>query len=186
MHPFDWTTTASKTLIQNEWLTLHEDTCEMPDGTEIAPYYTMHYPDWVNIVALTPEDEVITIRQYRHGVKQTILEIPCGRIDPEDESSLVAAHRELLEETGYQCDDLRQTGSMYANASSHTNLGHTFVGTNAQKVASQNLDESEQIEVILTPLSDVIAMLDSDTLLPTSLHATLFYALRALGRLAIR
>ena len=185
MHPFDWTTKSTKCLVQDEWLTLNADTCQMPDGTEITPYYTMDYADWVNIIALTPDDEIIMIRQYRHGVKQTILEIPCGRVDQEDDSPLTAAHRELLEETGYRCEDLRQTGTMYANVSSHTNLAHTFIGTNAQKVADQSLDESEQIEVIPMSIAEVIALLDSDTVFPTSQHATLFYALRALGRIQL-
>lgn len=185
MHRFDWSINSSERLIHDPWLTLNADSCRMPDGTEVAPYYVLDYMDWVNIVALTPEDELVMIRQYRHGVKQTILEIPCGRVDAADASPLIAAQRELLEETGYSCDDLHQTGTMFANASSHTNHGHTFVGTNAQKIADQVLDESEQIEVQLVPLSDAIAMLDSTTVFPTSQHATIFYALRALGRLRI-
>jgi ADP-ribose pyrophosphatase len=74
---------------------------------------------------------------------------------------------------------------MYANAYSHNNLAHTFVGTNAMKIAKQSLDDSEEIEVTLIPLNEVIAMLDSPETFPTSQHATLFYALRALGRIQI-
>jgi ADP-ribose pyrophosphatase len=63
----------------------------------------MSYPEWVNIIALTSDDQVIMIRQYRHAIKKTILEIPSGLIDKGDSSPLEAAAHELLEETGYQC-----------------------------------------------------------------------------------
>ena len=66
MHPFDWTVESSKYLVQDPWLSLRADTCRMPDGTIVEPYYVMEYPHWVNIVALTPERQVVMVRQYRH------------------------------------------------------------------------------------------------------------------------
>lgn len=184
-HSYDWRVEASEQVVRDKWLDLRSDHCVMPDGTVVAPYYVLDYLDWANVVALTPEDELVMIRQYRHGIGRSILEIPCGRLDSKDDIPLKAARRELLEETGYACDDLRQTGTMWANASSHTNCGHTFVGTSARRVAEQQLDASEQIEVVLMPLAEVFAALDSGEVFPTSMHATLFFALRALGRISL-
>lgn len=181
--PLDWRLEESEELIRDDWLNLRADRCRMPDGTEVTPYYVLEYPDWVNVVALTEDDELVMIRQYRHGVGRTLLEIPCGSMDSGDASPLDAARRELLEETGFECTDLRPTASMFSNASSHTNQAHMFVGTNAKRVSGQRLDASEQILVELVPLADVYARLDSNELFPTSMQMAIYAGLRALGRI---
>ncbi len=84
MHPFDWQLLKSEYLIQDQWLSLRADTCQLPNGRTIAPYYVLEYPPWVNIVALTREHQVVLVRQYRHGVQQTVLELPSGTVDPTD------------------------------------------------------------------------------------------------------
>jgi 8-oxo-dGTP pyrophosphatase MutT (NUDIX family) len=75
------------------------DTCELPDGQTIHAH-VLEYDDEVMVFALTKHQEVVLIKQYRHGVQKAIVELPGGSVD-EGESPLEAAKRELMEETGY-------------------------------------------------------------------------------------
>ena len=82
------------------WLTLRQERLRLPTGREIAEYWISEYPPWVNVVAVTPTDEVVLIRQYRPGLRQVHFEIPAGVVDGADPDLLAAARRELAEETG--------------------------------------------------------------------------------------
>lgn len=97
MNNFDWTILKSTYILKNNWISLRGDTCKLPNGKIIEPYYVLEYPTWVNVVALTKEKEVILIRQYRHGLQKTIWEIPGGNMDSVDKSPLEAIKRELKE-----------------------------------------------------------------------------------------
>jgi ADP-ribose diphosphatase len=90
MHPFDWKLLPSEYVLHGRWLSLRADTCQLPNGCTIAPYYVLEYPTWVNIVALTKDHEVVLVRQYRHGVQQTVLELPSGTVEAIDLSPLAA------------------------------------------------------------------------------------------------
>ena len=96
MHPFDWKLLKSDYVLQSRWLSLRADTCQLPTGHIITPYYILEYPTWINIVALTKDLHVILVRQYRHGVQQTVVELPSGSVEQTDASPLVAAQRELV------------------------------------------------------------------------------------------
>jgi 8-oxo-dGTP pyrophosphatase MutT (NUDIX family) len=185
MHPFDWTVEKTRHIIQDEWVSLRSDDCVMPDGTSVAPFYVLEYMDWVSIFALTDKDEVVMVRQYRHGVSETILELPCGRVDDTDSSPLETAHRELAEETGFTVETMIPSGLMYANASSHNNKNYSFAATGAGPNNKQVLDDYEQIEVVLVPVSELLAMMRGDPIFPTSQHSCVYNGLMALGRLSV-
>ena len=99
-HPFDWKIIKSRYIVKDKWLTLRADTCELPSSNIIDPYYVFEYPKWLNIVALTTDEDLVLVKLYRHGLGKTVLEIPCGGVETSDASVLFAARRELLEETG--------------------------------------------------------------------------------------
>jgi hypothetical protein len=73
-----WEILSSKYVVKDRWLTLRADDCLNADGQVIAPYYVLEYPPWVNVMALSPEHNVVLIKQYRHGIRQIILELPGG------------------------------------------------------------------------------------------------------------
>jgi 8-oxo-dGTP pyrophosphatase MutT (NUDIX family) len=110
--------------------------------------------DWVNVIALTPQNEVVLLRQYRVGIEKVCLEIPGGMVDP-GEDVRTAAARELAEETGYTAKVWRQLGVVSPNPAIQNNYLHSFLALGAQKTEPQRLDSSEIVEVQLMPLDKV-------------------------------
>jgi ADP-ribose pyrophosphatase len=183
MHHRDWHIVDSTYIVKDRWLSLRADVCRLPSGRTIAPYYVLEYPSWVNVVALTEDAQVVLVRQYRHGLQRTLIELPCGGVEVQDVSPLAAARRELLEETGYTSEHFTQIGVLSANPANHTNMTYCFLATSVRRIADPVLDDTEQIEVMLLPLEEVIERMHNGDLLQALHVSALFFALRVLGRL---
>ena len=117
-------------------------------------------PDWINVVAITPDENVIMVRQFRHGTDSITLEIPGGLVDP-GEDMLSAAQRELREETGYVSDEWRALGPIHPNPAFMTNQCGLFLATNARCTSQLELDPNEVIEVVSHPLRDVPSLIET-------------------------
>jgi 8-oxo-dGTP pyrophosphatase MutT (NUDIX family) len=152
------------------------DKCELPNGMTIDGF-VLEYGDWATIIALTKQQEVVMVRQYRHGAQKVILELPGGAMEGEDENPMQAARRELLEETGYTSDNFIQIGCVSPNPANQTNLIYSFLALDARKVSKQNLDDAEDIEVVLKPLDEVIRMAKSGELFQSMQVSAVFFAL---------
>ncbi len=152
--PSPWRVTHTRLLVRDKWIHLRADDCVRADGLEIAPYYILDYPDWVQIVAIDDDENLVVVRQYRHGVGRVTLELPSGCIDEEDNDPVAAGARELLEETGYASDRMRLVGRTCNNPQNQTNEIFIVLAEGARKVAGQTLDESEEIVVELMPVAD--------------------------------
>lgn len=123
-------------------------------GVDIG-FFLVRTPDWVNVVALTEDDEMLLVRQFRHGTRETSLEIPGGLIDPHETDPAAAARRELREETGYECAELRALGVMTPNPALFTNRCHTFLATGCRRVGDLQQDAGEDIEVVVVPAAAI-------------------------------
>lgn len=110
---------------------------------------------WVMILAITPENKAVMVRQYRHGIEKICLELPGGLVDCEDPSPEVTARRELREETGYAVTNMVSLGECYPQPAVLDNKGYFFLGTDAEQVATPELDEGEDIEVVLLPINEI-------------------------------
>ena len=183
MQHLNWKLLSSEYIIKDNWATLRADTCEMPNGNIISPYYVLEYPGWANVVAITENNEVILIRQYRHAAGEVLLEVPGGCID-KGETPEQAVHRELLEETGYEFNAIEQLSVLYANPATGNNLTYCFLATGGKKVKEQSLDHGEEIEVELVSLQELKQLLLGNKI-GQALHASgIFYALLRLGELS--
>ncbi len=179
-----WRTLSSRPILKDRWIDLRADRCITPGGVEISPYYVLTYPDWAHVVAVTPARELVLVRQYRHAVGQSALELPGGVMDSADADPEQAARRELMEETGYGAERWLKISSLYPNPATHTNRLHTYLALDATPAGGQVLDRGEEgLSLEIMPFDAVLDGLASG-LLGQAMHvAAVLMAARMLERL---
>lgn len=176
-----WKVLSSEILAQFGYFKLRKDKCEMPDGRIMPGYYTMEFTDWVNIIPVTEDKKIVLIKQYRHSVNETIIEIPGGSMSPKKmETPEVAAVRELTEETGYTSTQVEYVGFHYPNPALLNNKMHTFIAWDSKKTQNQNLDPYEDIEVFEVTKSELLEKIHSGEISHSIILASL---LKVLDRL---
>lgn len=176
----NWKLLSSNYIHKGVWATLRTDRCEMPDGRIVEDYYVLEYSDWVNAVAVTEDNQIILVRQYRHAVGQVSLELPGGVMDA-GETPEAAIKRELLEETGYAFEDLELLSELWPNPSTGNNTVRCFLATGGKKVTGQHLDEHEDIVVEFYSINEVRQMLARNEIKQAMHVAGLFYGLAKIG-----
>ncbi|WP_462266768.1 NUDIX hydrolase [Mucilaginibacter sp.] len=172
----NWKLLSSRYVHKGMWATLRVDRCEMPNGHMVEDYYVLEYADWVNAVALTEDNKVILVKQYRHAVADVSLELPGGVMD-EGETPEQAVRRELLEETGYEFTSAELLCNLWPNPSTGNNSVRCYLLRGGKKVSGQHLDAQEEIEIELYTAEEVRQLL-ADNAIKQAMHvAGLFYAL---------
>jgi len=130
------------------------DTVVSPKTGREHDFYVIESSDWVNVIPLTSDHEVVMVKQYRHGSREVTLEIPGGLVDPGDTPE-TAASRELLEETGYQAEEWVKLGVVSPNPAIFNNRCYTFLAQNVRQVCEPTPDQTEDIEALLVPIRDI-------------------------------
>jgi ADP-ribose pyrophosphatase len=129
----------------------------------ILDFYVLRLSNWVNVIPVTADQQVVFVKQYRHGIGQVTLEIPGGMIDPHEQDPKQAVERELFEETGYKAKELILLGGHHPNPALQNNVCYTYLAPNVEKISEPCFDPQgyEQIELFLVPLSQVSQLISN-------------------------
>ena len=178
----NWKVIESKYLFHQPWFTVRKDVCELPNGKQHSAYYILEYPAWATAFALTKRNEVVMVRQYRHGLGVVSTELPGGVVDA-GETPAQAITRELLEETGYRFDSIECIGKIAPNPATSNNYMHMFLARGGEKIAHQQLDDTEDVEVLIVSIEEVKQLVRQNKIVQSLHTSCIFYALEHLGEL---
>lgn len=118
-------------------------------------FFVLDCPGWVNVIALTPDRQIVLVEQYRHGTDTVDLEIPGGVMDPHDPSPIATGERELREETGYAGRHARILATVATNPAFMTNRCYTVLIEDCTRQHEVQFDHSEDIVTRIVPLRDI-------------------------------
>jgi len=176
-----WRLIHSEDAFRHRWYRLRRDTVELANGSVVDDYFVSERDEIALVVAITPAEEIVFVRQYKHGIGEITLELPGGLVD-EGEDVESAAARELAEETGYDAARLESLGALVHDPPKTTNRIHGFLAVGAERAREPKPEPTEELEVVLLPVGEVERRLEMRELDVASTVALLYRALEALSR----
>lgn len=150
-----WQTLERKQLADYRIFRSWQQTSQSPRTGATHQFFVLESADWVNIIPITPEGNVVMIHQFRHGLDDVTLEIPGGVVDADDPHPLESARRELLEETGYEVDEIIHIGTVSPNPAFMNNWCHSYLALGARYTQPPHFDGAEDIAVEEIPLAQI-------------------------------
>jgi 8-oxo-dGTP pyrophosphatase MutT (NUDIX family) len=150
-----WKKLHSKPAGDHRIFTIRSDRAVSPRTQQEHDFVVIDCADWVNVIALTPDRQLVMVEQYRHGSNTVELEIPGGMIDRTDESPETAGARELREETGYVGDKPRRLGRILPNPAIMSNTCYTVLIENCRCEHPVEFDHGEDIVTRLVPVTEI-------------------------------
>lgn len=180
--PDIWKRIESKEIADCRVFRVREDICRRERDSSEHTFFVVENPDWVNIIALTKNEEVVLIEQFRHGAEEIILEIPGGMLD-KDETPETAARRELLEETGFEAEEFIYLGKSQPNPAIQNNTIYHFLAKDCEKTGETSFDEHESVTTKLVPYEDVKNLIKNGEITHALAVAGFYYTAVYLNRL---
>jgi 8-oxo-dGTP pyrophosphatase MutT (NUDIX family) len=172
--PLSWKVVGTERLQECKVFAVSRRMARSPRTGEVHPFFCIEADDWVNVVPVTADDQVVMVRQYRHGSRDITLEIPGGIVDP-GETPAEAATRELLEETGYRAERVEPIGWVNPNPALFENRCHTFLAPGAAPVAPIQNTGLEETSVELVPLAEIPELLRKGSISHALVVAALYW-----------
>lgn len=175
-----WKRLSSERLMQTPYFNVRSDRLRLPDGAVKEKYYVLERPDAAIVFPLTADGEVVMVRQYRPPLERMELGLPAGLVEPGEEP-LVAARRELAEETGYAGGGWEPLGALASSPSLKDNWAYLFLARGVEASEELQPDEFERLELVRVPLDEVPGMVLAGEVVSSSGVAAVMLALDRLG-----
>ena len=156
-----WPRLQSKAVGDFRIFQIRSDRKQSPRTGQAHDFYVIDCVNWVNVIALTPDDQLVMIEQYRHGSNTVELEIPGGMIDGADESPTRAGLRELREETGYEGEAPVIIGEIFPNPAIMSNTCYTLLVQNCHLQHATEFDHGEDLITRLVSVNDIPCLVSS-------------------------
>jgi len=154
---------------------IRSDTSVNPRTGKEHDFYVMDSVNWVNVIAVTPDQKLVMVQQYRHGSKTVELEVPGGMMDPHETDPLATAARELREETGYVGENVRLLGRIHSNPAIFSNFTYTVLIENCRLVHGVEFDHGEDLETQLIPVAEVARLVAEEKIGHSLVVVALYY-----------
>lgn len=177
-----WKRLSSEYAFETPYVNVRTESFRLPDGTVKDPYYVVERPDAVFAFPVTPQDEVVLVRQYRPAIDRIELGLPAGLMDPGEDPE-AAARRELSEETGYGGGEWRLLASLSSSPGLKDNWAHIFLARRVEAVAEPTPDEHERLEIVRIPAKELTERVLAGEVVSASGVAAALLALRELDLL---
>ena len=177
-----WQIVSSEYVLDSPWYRIRRDVCRLPDGTVVDSYYVREHLGFAIIFALTPEGMVVFNRQYKHGIGESVLELPAGALEA-GESPAACAKRELEEETGYVADALEPVTQFITDPTSSNGQIYLFFARDVKPAGVPAREVTEDIDVVLVPLDQVLDQVRSGAVNVQSHVAAIYFMLDRLGKI---
>ena len=177
-HP-DVEVVSSERLLEARVFAVVSERVRLPSGL-VQDLVLVDHPGAVCIAPVLPDGTLLMVRQYRHAAGDWLLELPAGRLEA-GEDPLVAARRELEEETGFVAEDLAHLGSYYGSSGISDEYFHLFLATGLRATGTMRREATEQMELEFIPLADAVARAYSGEILDAPSAMALMLADRKLG-----
>lgn len=159
-----WLTVETRTVYCTPIFDLHRRRSAHPQRGQ-KDFFILEAPNWVNIIPLTDKEEVVMVRQFRHGINDFTVEVPGGMVDPDDPDPRDAARREMIEESGYDSEHIIELGRVHPNPAIQGNYCYSYLARDVRKVTKPATNGAEETQVVLIPLRDIPKMIASEKIL---------------------
>jgi 8-oxo-dGTP pyrophosphatase MutT (NUDIX family) len=154
---------------------LRSDVSISPRTGKEHDFYVLDSVNWVNVIALTPDRQLVMIEQFRHGSNTVELEIPGGMMDPGETDPVVTAVRELREETGYEGENARLLGKIWSNPAILSNKTYTVLIENCRLKHDVDWDHGEDLETRLVPVAEIPKLVADEKISHSLVVVALYY-----------
>ena len=150
-----WKKISSKPAGDFRIFKIRSDICINPRTGKQHDFYVLDSVNWVNVIAVTPDRQLVMVQQYRHGSGTVELEIPGGMMDPLETDPVATAVRELREETGYAGENARLLGKIWSNPAILSNQTFTVLIENCRLQHGVEFDSGEDLNTLLVPVAEI-------------------------------
>ncbi len=156
----NWKLLKTEVLHKDFWNTVNKNTYELPNGKQIKDYIMLHNRPVAMIFAITNEQKIVLIKEYKPGSGKVVTQLPAGYVD-DKETPEEAAKRELAEETGHTAKKFVKLGTLFSSSGKMTATVTCFMAEHAKKEQAQKLDEHEEVDVFTASLDEAQKMVET-------------------------